>query len=150
MSNYSKAKLSSGSVYDIVTGGLRASDEKMVLIVLPGERSLTEVDAEFDMAENVSRIEILDSAGEVMDIKKGYAYMSGCEKHKDFVIDHQAIEMGSDETGDPVVEYQDVTGTVMVITLEKADVRKELDAANAKIAGLEETVDMLVVANLEG
>ena len=38
----------------------------------------------------------------------------------------------------------------MIVVLKKADIRAELAAAQKQIANLNETVDMLVLADLEG
>lgn len=53
------------------------------------------------------------------------------------------MDNGLDEEGNPIKDYKDITGTVVTVVLKKQDIRKELD-------NVKETVDMLVVANLEG
>lgn len=150
MSNYSKIKLGNASIYDVISGGIRAADERLVLFILPGEKNLGEIDAEFDTPTNVKRIEILNPAGDVDNVKHGYVYMSDCQRKKDYVIASEHVETGTDETGNPIMEYQDIVGTVMVITLTKSDIRKELDTTKADVSSLNETVDMLLIANLEG
>lgn len=150
MSNYSRIKLRNGSIYDVIVGGLHATDEKLVLFILPGEKSIGEIDAEFDIPDNVKRIEILDSAGGVDNIKHDYLYMTDCQRKKNHIIGSNQVEVGIDEDETPIYEYQDVIGTIMVVTLTKSDVRKELDDTKREISSLNETVDMLLIANLEG
>ena len=84
MSNYEKARLANGSVYEIVAGGLRenADKTKLTLITRCGNRTLSEVEAETDVVDNVAMITILDGTGDEYDIKKGYRYQIGCKKQK--------------------------------------------------------------------
>lgn len=96
MNNYEQTKLANGSLYDLVPGGITETGEKLTIIALLGDRSLTEIDS--------SQV---------------------------------------DEDGNPIMEYQDITGTVVVIELVKSDLRKE-------VQNLSETFDMLVLSNLEG
>lgn len=153
MNNYEKIKLANGSIYECVPGGIRENSDKNVLtiIALLGDRTLSAVDTETDVAANVATITILDSAGEEMDIKKRYKYQAGCKKQKDYVVGREAVDTGTvDADGNAITEYQDVTATVVIIELATGDVRAELDEAKAQVSELNATVDALVVASLEG
>lgn len=157
MNNYEKVVLANGSAYDIVPGGLRATEESMTMVLLPGSKNLLQVDEEMDNPANTGTIQIQDSTGDTMDVKKGYVYQVECRKIKDHVI-------GREPVGEPVAEpiegeepaesaeqeYRDITGTVVCVTLKKADVRQELETAKEEIASLNATVDMLVIKELEG
>lgn len=157
MNNYEKAVLSNGSAYDIVPGGLRGSTEALSLIFLPGEKNLLQIYEEMDDPANTATIQILDSAGETMDILKGYVYQTECRKIKDYVIGRELVV---EPVGEPVEgetpaenveqEYRDITGTVVSVTIKKADIRKQQEAAKAEIASLNATVDALVIKALEG
>ena len=128
---YEKIKLTNGSEYEIVPGGLRESSDKtsLTIIALMGDKTLADVDSEFDVAENVEKITVLDSDGEPIDIKKGYRYEVGCKKQKDYVIGREEVVIEtadaattevseSTETEVPVEkEYRDITGTVAIIEL---------------------------------
>lgn len=142
MSNYEKARLTNGSTYDLVAGGFRYTDDTLTMIMLPGRKTLDAIDTEFDTPTNVEQIDLLDSAGESLDIRKGYIYLSECKKQKDYVIGREEIDNGVDLDGIPLKEYRDIKGTIVMVTLKKSDVRKELNS-------VKETVDMLVVASLE-
>lgn len=142
--NYEQIKLANGSRYDVVPGGITASGDKLTIIVLMGSHTLSEIDIETDNSSNTGRIEVLDSLGDVMDIKKDYIYQTGCRKQKDYVVGRETVDTGTfDEEGNSVVEYQDIIATVAMIELSQADLRKEVN-------NLKETVDMLIVSNLEG
>lgn len=161
MNNYEKAVLSNGSAYDIVPGGLRGSTEALSLIFLPGEKNLLQIYEEMDDPTNTDTIQILDSAGETMDILKGYVYQTECRKIKDYVIGRELVvePVAEPVEGEAPVEvpaesveqeYRDITGTVVSVTIKKADVRKQQEAAKAEIASLNATVDALVIKALEG
>lgn len=152
MINYEQLQLANGSIYSIVSNGVWENTEKtkLRLTVLANGKTLSEVDAETDIPENVETINIFDPYGDNIDIKKGYKYQKGCRKEKDYVVGRESIETGiSDESGSQVLEYRDILGTVFVIELETGDIKKELDEANKKIETLNEAVDMLVVDSLE-
>lgn len=152
MSNFEKVKLNNGSVYEIVPGGLRESTDKtkLTIIALLEEKILSDVDAETDIPENVKLIKILDSTGDETDFKKGYKYQIGCKKQKNYVLSREAVDTGIlDEEGNPIIEYQDVLATVVIIELSTGDLRAELEEAKAEIKELNTTVDALVIASLE-
>lgn len=152
MSHYEKARLANGSVYEIVAGGLRenADKTKLTLITRCGNRTLSEVEAETDVVDNVAMITILDGAGDEYDIKKGYRYQIGCKKQKGYVVGRESVDTGAtDVDGNPIMEYRDVTDAVYIIELSVGDVRAELNEAKAQISELNATVDALVVASLE-
>ena len=108
-----------------------------------GEHTLSEIDAEMDTPSNTERIEVLDRSGDVMDIKKGFVYQTGCQKQKDYVVGREEIDTGNvDEEGNAIMDYEDITGTVIVIYLTKSDLRKEVES-------LKEIVGELVTANSE-
>ena len=144
MNNYEKIRLTNGSTYDLVPGGIAEGNDKLTLTVLIGDRTLADIDTETDNSGNTGRIEVLDSSGDVMDIKKDYLYQTGCRKQKDYVIGRESVDTGTvDDEGIQIMEYHDVTGTVAIIELVRSDLRKEVES-------LKETVDVLVVSNLEG
>lgn len=153
MSNYEKMKLTNDSVYEIVPGGLRENTDKtkLTIIALLDNKTLSEVDQETDISENVQKIIILDSSGDELDIKKGYKYQTGCKKQKNYVVDRVTVDTGTtDAEGKVITEYQDITATVVIIELVTGDIRAELDETKREISELNATVDALVVASLEG
>ena len=158
---YEKIKLTNGSEYEIVPGGLRESSDKTSLTII-GDKTLADVDSEFDTYGNVEKIIVLDSEGESIDIKKGYRYEVGCKKQKDYVIGREEVVIEpadaatteaseSTETEVPVEkEYRDITGTVVVIELSTGDLRKEVDELKATLAEQSAAIDTLILGELEG
>lgn len=153
MSNYEKARLANGSIYEIIPGGLRESSDKskLIIVALMGNRTLSDVDQETDISDNIKTITILDNANDEIDIKKGYMYQTGCKKQKNYVIGRKEVETGEvDAEGNAITEYQDITETVVVIELETGNIRAELDEAKTEIADLSATIDILLIKELEG
>lgn len=150
MNNYEKAVLVNGVSYDIVPGGLRATPESLSLVLLPGDKNLMQVDADLDNAANTGVIQIQDSSGDTIDIKKGYVYQTECRKVKGYVIGRELVTETTEATEatkgkeqkKKVPEYKEVTATVVCVALKKSDLR-------AEVRDIKDTVDSLVVANLE-
>lgn len=152
MINYEQIELANGTTYQVVPNGIMENSDKtkLTITVLAEEKTLAEVDSDTDTPENVEKINVKDIYGDVIDIKKGYRYQTGCRKIKDYAIGRESVETGEfDEEGNPVYSYNDVTGTVFVIELSVSDIRMELDGLKKKIENINETVDMLVIDSLE-
>lgn len=141
--NFEKVKFGNGSIYELIPGGLMYAESSLKIIFLPGGKTLSQIDSETDNSSNTDRIELLDSLGEVIDIKKNYIYQSSCEKRNDYVIGQEEYQDGTDIEGNPIKAYRDIKGTVVIVTLKKSDMRKELD-------NLKEAVEMMLVSSLEG
>lgn len=143
MSNCEKIRLTNGSIYEVVAGAFLYTDDKLIITMLPGFKRLEEIYMEFDNSSNVNSVDLLGSTGETMDIRKGYIYLAECKLQKDYVIGREEIDNGVDAEGNLMKDYKNIIGTVVTVVLKKQDIRKELDS-------VKETVDMLIVANLEG
>lgn len=152
MINYEQMQLANGSTYSIAPNGIweNAEKTKIRITVLAKDKTLSEIDKETDNPENTDVINILDPYGDIIDIKKGYKYQRGCRKEKGYVVGRESIDTGNvDDSGDPILEYQDILDTVFVIELETSDIRRELEEAKKKIDSLNEAVDMLIIDSLE-
>ena len=67
------------------------------------------------------------------------------------MVGRESVDTGTvDADGNAIIEYQDVTATVVIIELVTGDVRTELDETKKEVSELNATVDALVVASLEG
>lgn len=133
-----KIKFHERAVYDLVTGGVDFGEERARLTFLPGEKTYEQIEAD---VTGCNRIEVIDTSGEVMEARAGYIYLDTLTKKKDYIIGTEQVEDGQDENGDTIYLNHDVTGTVMIAVLKKADIRKQVD-------DLQETVDMLVLEDL--
>lgn len=141
--NHEKVKFANEVIYDLAPGGFMFTDETLRMILIMGENTLAQIDAETDNSVNTERIELLDTLGETDRIMKGYQYQTDLQRKRDYVIGDEEYEDGVDEEGLPILNHRDIVGTVVFVTLNKMDIRKELNT-------VKETVDMLVVSSLEG
>ena len=143
-----KLKTQSGAVYELTPNGAYfADDTAKVIFVFPEGKTYEQIESDI---EGNDRLLILDADGEAMETKVGYTCLDGITKKMDFVIGTKQVEAGTDESGNTLYTTEDVHGAAMIVVLKKADMRAELAAAQKQIANLNETVDMLVLADLEG
>lgn len=143
-----KLKTQSGAVYELVPNGAYFADDTAKLIfVFPDGKTYEQVETDI---EGNDRLQILDASGETVETKIGYSYLDGITKKNDYVIDTKQVEAGTDEAGETLYTTENVIGTALIVNLKKADLRTEVDAAKKQIANLNETVDMLILSNLEG
>lgn len=135
-----KVKFGTNAIYDLAVNGISFDEDKArVVFVLPEGKTYEQVEADVTGKE---RIEILDSMGDVLEARSGYIYLDSLTKKKDYIIGTEQVENGTNEdTGETIYLNQDVTATVMIVTLKREDVRQE-------IADVKETVDMLVMESL--
>ena len=138
-----KLKTQSGAVYELVPNGAYFADDTAKLIfVFPDGKTYEQVETDI---EGNDRLQILDASGETVETKIGYSYLDGITKKNDYVIDTKQVE-----AGETLYTTENVIGTALIVNLKKADLRTEVDAAKKQIANLNETVDMLILSNLEG
>lgn len=143
-----KLKTQSGSVYELVPNGAYFADETAKLIfIFPEGKTYEEV--EKDIEDN-DKLQILDSADEPIEMKVGYCYLDGITKKNDYVIGTKQVEAGTDDNGKILYTTESISGSVLIVNLKKADLRTELATAKKQIAELNDTVDMLVLSDLEG
>lgn len=143
-----KLKTKSGAVYELVPNGAYFADDTARLIfVFPEDKTYEQVETDI---EGNDRLQILDASGEAVETKIGYSYLDGITKKNDYVVGTKQVEAGTDEAGETLYTTENVIGTALIVNLKKADLRTEVDAAKEQIANLNETVDMLILSNLEG
>lgn len=119
-------------VFDLVpVGATFGEDKARITIVLPDGTNYETVEIAVSGKE---RIEILDEDGEVLAAHKGYIYLDSLTKQKNRVIGTTQVVTGTDkETQEPIYTNQEVTATVMIVTLKRADVRQEVEEMKANL-----------------
>lgn len=132
-----KIKLGNGVLFDLPTGGIMPlQGERIQIIITEDQNTFDQIESMFSTDANTSRLEILDMAGDTMDVKHDYTYLESIKKEKYYVIGREET---IDESGN--IDYQDVTRTVYIIVLSKPDLRQ-------RVKNLQETVDFLVLEGL--
>lgn len=118
--------------FDLVpVGAAFGEDKAKVIFVFPEGKSYEEIE---ETVSGKERIEVLDEAGDVLAAHKGYIYLDSLTKQKARVIGTAQVASGTNEaTGETIYENQDMTATVMIATLRRADVRQEVDAMKASL-----------------
>lgn len=130
------------SLYDLVPAGASfGADTAWITALWPIDKTYEQVETAIS---GIDRIEIIDDAGDILAAHKGYLHLEELSKKKNYVIKRELVEDGTDpDTGEMLYAAQDTTGTVLIATLKKSDIRSELNA-------MKEAIDMLVVSSLEG
>ena len=142
-----KLKTQSGMIYDLLPNGASFGNETATIIfTFPEGKTYEEVEA--DMIGN-DRLHILDSDNKPIETRTGYSCLNGITKKNDYVIGTKQIEAGTDEDGETLYTTEEILGTALIVYLKKTDVRAELEKAQTQIAGLNDTVDMLILSGLE-
>lgn len=142
-----KLKTQSGVIYDLLPNGASFGDETATIIFkFPEGKTYEEVEA--DMIGN-NRLHILDSENEPIETRTDYCCLDGITKKNDYVIGTTQVKTGTDEDGEILYTTEEILGTALIVYLKKTDVRTELEKAQTQIAGLNDTVDMLILSGLE-
>lgn len=130
-------KIKFGSVqYDLVPDGTRYGTGEQLHVVLVWPDGATYEDIEASVT-GCDRIEILSDTGELLEAIKGYSHVHQLRKQFNYVIAMEQVQDGTNEAGEPLYVNQDVTGTVMIVTLKQTDIRDAVESLQA-------AVDMLV------
>lgn len=112
--------------YDLVPAGIHyaTGDQLCLTIVWPENTTYEEIEASL---AGCDRIEILAEAGELLEAIAGYTFLASLRKQYDYVISTERVEVGQDDDSELVYINRDVTGNVMVVTLKRQDIRKQID-----------------------
>ena len=129
-------KLGNRNQYELAVNGIiETNDEEIKIVIVPGSKTFSKIETDFENTVNTQRMEILDGMGETMDVKKGYTYLQSIKKQNDYILGTNKNEI----EGETI--YEDVTGTVYFLRLSKPDLRKQVN-------DIQETVDILVLGEL--
>ncbi len=132
-------KLANGSQYELTVNGIiDEGEDRLMLVILPGIMNFQEIEKDFDNNINTDRLEVLDSLGDLMDVRKGYTVLKSIKKKNDYVVKVSEI---TDENGNIIQE--NVKGVAYTLVLSKPELRDHVNS-------IQETVDALVLSDLEG
>lgn len=125
-----KIKLLNNETFELITCGVDCTPEKLVLFILPGNATLTEVETAF-CTENTAKICRMSSAdNDELQLYTGYTKLLNIEKRKEAEIDTNITETG---------EVTPVLGDLIRIELVKPNETQD------RIKSLEQTVDTLTL-----
>ena len=125
-------KIKLGSIEcDLVPNGVQLSGEGGRLVFQPGENSFEVIEVAVKAVEDLV---VLDDAGNPILTRSDLVYAGRLAKDDNYVIGTEQIQAGTDpETGEAVMETQDVVGTVMIAEFRVPDIREQLAETQAKL-----------------
>lgn len=120
-----------GIVCDLVPNGERLNAQGGEIVFQPGTNSFETVEA---AAKEAKDIVVLDDTGEPILTRSDLVYAGRLAKDDNYVIGAEQIPARTDpETGEVVMETQDVVGTVIIAEFRAPDLREQLAETQAKL-----------------
>ncbi len=125
--------------FELVANGYQLQQDGGRIVFQPGEVTFEEAEA---AAAAATSIMLLDDAGDPMVSRTDLVYAGRMTKQKDYVIGAEKEETGTDEDGNPIYTYKDVTGTAMIAEFRLPDWREQYaelanEVTNAQLAIVE-------------
>lgn len=118
-------------LYDLVANGVQLAEQGGKIIFQPGAANFAVVEADVQATKAIT---VLDEAGEPILTRSDLVYAGRLAKDDNYVIGTEQVQTGTDsETGDPIMDTRDVTGTVMIAEFRIPDLREQLAATEAKL-----------------
>ena len=130
--------------YDLVTNGLRLTDQDGKIIMLMGANTFDAVKTD---VQTMKTITVLDSAGEPFLTRSDLVYAGRLTVDDNYVIGTENVQTGTNEaTGEPIYNTQDVSGPVLIAEFRTPDLREKLAEMEAKLeyVAMMSNVDMEV------
>lgn len=125
--------------YELVANSYQLQQDGGRIIFQPGEQTFEEIEAAVSAATSIM---LLEETGAPLASRTDLVYAGRLTKQKDYVIRTEKEETGTDEDGNPVYTYKDVTGTVMIAEFRLPDLREaykslEEEVTNTQMALVE-------------
>ena len=127
------------SLFELVANGYQLQQDGGRIVFQPGEATFEEAEAAVSAATSIM---LLDDAGEPLTSRRDLVYAGRMTRQSDYVIGTEKEETGTDENGNPIYTYKDVTGPVMIAEFRLPDLREaykslEEEITNAQMAIVE-------------
>ncbi len=132
-------ELNSGARYNLAPGGIvDIRGNKIQITVIPDNRIFSQIESDFSLESNTKKIKIVDEYEEIISIKRNYTFLESIAKINNSVIGNEEY---IDNDGE--IMYRDVIGVACKIVLSKPDLYSQ-------VQDIQETMDMIVLSELEG
>lgn len=119
-------------LYGLVVDGYKLGDQGGRVIFQPGAASFSEVETDVKATKTIT---VVDDAGEPILTRSDLVYAGRLAKDDNYVIGTEQVQTGADlETNEPVMETQDVIGTVMIAEFRAPDLRDKVTELEAQVA----------------
>lgn len=129
--------------FELVANGYQLQQDGGRIVFQPGEATFEEAEAAVSAATSIM---LLDDAGEPMASRSDLVYAGRMTRQKDYVIGAEKEETGTDEDGNTIYTYKDVTGTAMIAEFRLPDWREQY----AELANEVTNAQMAIVELYEG
>ena len=125
--------------FELVANGYQLQQDGGRIVFRPGEATFEKAEAAVSAATSIM---LLDDAGEPLTSRRDLVYAGRMTRQSDYVIGTEKEETGTDENGNPIYTYKDVTGPVMIAEFRLPDLREaykslEEEITNAQMAIVE-------------
>lgn len=130
-------------IFELVPNGYQLQQDYGRIIFQPGEATFDEVE---EVVSAATSIMLLDDAGDPMVSRRDLVYAGRMTKQKDYVIGAEKEETGSDEDGNPIYTYKNVTDTVIIAEFRLPDWREQY----AELANEVTNTQLAIVELYEG
>ena len=119
-----------GNSYELVAGGYQLHETGGRIIFKPGASDFATIKA--DLLATGS-IDVLDESGKVFISRSDLVYAGRLQEDENYIVGSEQVEIGTDESGNPVYETRDVIGTVMIADFREPDLREKYADLAAKM-----------------
>ena len=119
-------------LYDLVVNGLQLGEQGGKVIFQSAAATFAEIEADVKATKSIT---VMDDAGEPILTRSDLVYAGRLAKDDNYVIGTEQVQTGTNpESRDPIMETQDVIGTVMIAEFRAPDLREQLAATQAQLA----------------
>ena len=119
-------------LYDLVVNGLQLGEQGGKVIFQSAAATFAEIEADVKATKSIT---VMDDAGEPILTRSDLVYAGRLAKDDNYVIGTEQVQTGTNpESSDPIMETQDVIGTVMIAEFRAPDLREQLAATQAQLA----------------
>lgn len=121
------------TIFTLFPGGINYFDKELLPITfLPGDKTLTEIDAIVSDTSNTRKIELLSEDGEVLEIFSDFICVQELKKMKDkyFCVEESVGNNGETQS-------VEMCSDVVTVTLKKEDLREKIKKQEKEITDLQ-------------
>lgn len=129
--------------FELVADGYQLQQDGGRIIFQPGEATFEAVEEAVSAATSIV---LLDDAGEPMASRTDLVYAGHIAKQSDYVVGVEKEETGTDEDGNSIYTYKDVTGAVMIAEFRLPDLREAYKSLSEEVTNTQ----MAIVELYEG
>ena len=109
-------------LYDLVVNGLQLGEQGGKVIFQSAAATFAEIEADVKATKSIT---VMDDAGEPILTRSDLVYAGRLAKDDNYVIGTEQVQTGTNpESSDPIMETQDVIGTVMIAEFRAPDLRE--------------------------